>query len=297
MDMPLDEAASAALRAGREHGSLRFEACAIVNAKSGRCCEDCKFCAQSAFHSTGISEYPLKTPEEIFAEALRAKENGASRFGIVTSGNRLTRKELAEISIAIKRISGTLGLRVCASLGALSAEELDGLKASGLSRYHHNIESSPSYYPKIVSTHTFQERLSTIKTAKAAGLEVCSGGIIGLGETWEDRLDMAMTLDGLNVDAVPLNFLIPVKGTLMEGAPSIGKEDALRTISLFRLVMPARDIKIIAGRETVFREDQERIFRAGANGIMVGGYLTTGGQSFEEDMVLSEAARSIWTMG
>ncbi len=291
---PFDGLMYEANRVRKELFGDRFEVCSIVNAKSGRCPEDCRFCAQSVRYTTNITEYPLRQTQEIVDSAVQAKEFGAERFGIVTSGNRLSREELCRICECVAAIKERTGLGVCGSLGALDSADLALLKAAGMSRYHHNIETSRAFYPNIVSTHDFEQRITTIKRAKKVGLEICSGGIIGIGESWCDRLDMALTLEELDVDSVPLNFLIPIKGTPLENAPSVTAEDALRTIMLFRAVLKNKSIKIIAGRESVLRDFQGAMFLSGANGMMVGGYLTVGSRRVQDDLELAENIRRIW---
>jgi len=230
-------------------------------------------------------------------EASNAKAHGAHRFCIVTSGNELSSDELAIVADTISEITSKIGIIMDASLGALSYDELLVLKKAGLSRYHHNIETSKNFYPKIVSTHDFEQRVDTIKAAKRAGLEVCSGGIIGLGESWNDRIDMALLLKELDVDSVPINILNPIKGTPLEDADLISAEDALKTIAIFRMLLPGKVIKVAAGRETKFKDRQQDIFRAGANGMLVGGYLTTRGRPVEEDMKLVKEIESVWKSG
>lgn len=283
-----------ASEARRRGVGSRIEVCGIVNAKSGKCGEDCRFCAQSAHHSTEIFEYPLKSAQEIVTAAKAAKENGASRFGIVTSGNRLNDKEVGVIAEAVKLISRDVGIGACASLGALDEKALKELKDSGLTRYHHNLETSRTFYPRIVSTHTYDERVNTVVAAKKAGLEVCSGGIIGLGETWQDRLEMALTLKELDVNAVPLNILVPIKGTPLGNVEPLSAAEALRAIALFRLILSDKDIKVIAGRETVLKDSHFLMYMAGANGMMVGGYLTVGGRGVDEDKLLLKEIRELW---
>lgn len=290
----LEDLVAVASEARRNGVGDRLEVCGIVNAKSGKCPEDCRFCAQSAHHGTQIPEYPLKSAGEIVAAAKAAKKNGASRFGIVTSGNRLDDEEIGVIVEAVKSIARDVGIGVCASLGALDKKTLKTLKEAGLTRYHHNLETSRTFYPRIVSTHTYDERVNTIIAAKQAGLEICSGGIIGLGETWQDRLEMALTLRELNVDAVPLNMLVPIKGTPLGDLEQLSAVEALRAISLFRLVLNDKDIKIIAGRETVLRDSHILMYMAGANGMMVGGYLTVGGRSVDDDKLLMKEIRELW---
>lgn len=272
----------------------KLELCSIINAKSGLCGEDCKFCAQSRRHKAKALVYSLKSVEEIVKQAKKAKEIGAEKFGIVTSGNRLTSRELEKITRAIKEIRDKIGLKVCASLGALRIEELKKLKSAGLSRYHHNIETSPRFYSKIVTTHSFKERIDTIKQAKRAGLEVCSGGIIGMGETLQDRIDMACILKKLNVDSVPINFLVPMKGTPLESLKPISCKDAIRTLAIFRIILKDKVIKIAAGRETILKDFQGLGFTSGANGMLIGGYLTIKGRELALDQKLVKEIKNLW---
>jgi biotin synthase len=233
--------------------------------------------------------------KEIVKAAQRAKNIGAEKFGIVTSGNRLTDRELSTVAQAISEIKDKIDIVVCASLGAMEKSQLQLLKEAGLSRYHHNIETSRRFYPHIVSTHTFDERINTINSAKQVGLEVCSGGIIGMGETWQDRIDMAYTLKKLGVDSVPLNILIPIKGTPLESVSPISADDAIRTICIFRIVLKDKIIKIAAGREATFKDSQLDVFIAGANGMLIGGYLTVRGANLDADYVLIEEIKRVWT--
>jgi len=291
---PLPQLLSLADSARRNSIGRRLELCSILNAKSGLCGEDCKFCAQSARHSCKVSTYPLKDKSEILRAAERAKELGAERFGIVTSGNRLTPEELDVIADAISEIDSDIDVSVCASLGALSKDELKKLKDAGLSRYHHNIETSPHFYPQIVSTHSFKERTDTIKAAKGLDLEVCSGGIIGMGEDWQDRIDMAILLKELDVDSVPINILAPIKGTPLESINTISCADAVRAICIFRLILKDKTIKLAAGRETVLKDFQALGFMAGANGMLIGGYLTVKGRDVDEDHKLIKEVEKLW---
>ena len=271
-----------------------IELCNILNAKSGRCREDCKFCAQSSRHATGLVPYPLLKKEEILKAARRAKDIGAERFDIVTSGNRLTKEELRIVADVVAEITGRLGIKMCASLGALKKEDLQLLKEAGLTRYHHNLETSPSYFPKIVTTHTFQDRVKTIRAAKSVGFEVCSGGIIGMGETVADRIELALWLKKLNVDSVPINILVPIKGTRLEDQGGISCEEAVRTIALFRVILKDKIIKIAAGRESLLKDFQALAFMAGANGMLIVGYLTIKGRRVEEDRQLVREVERLW---
>lgn len=273
----------------------KIELCSITNAKSGRCGEDCRFCAQSIYYNTKISVYPLKSKDELIAEAKRAKEIGAERFSIVTSGKGLGRQEVEKIAEVITTIKEKIGLSSCASLGILDTKSLVFLKDAGLNRYHHNIETSRQFYPNIVTTHTFDDRIKTIRVARKAGLEVCSGGIIGLGESEEDRISMALTLKELDVDSIPINILIPLKGTPLENIKTISIAEILRTIAIFRLIIGNRTIRIAAGRESVLKDFQGLAFMAGANGMMIGGYLTVRGRSPQDDLAMAEEIKKVWS--
>ncbi|MDD5439540.1 MAG: biotin synthase BioB [Candidatus Omnitrophica bacterium] len=295
LSMPLAELVALADNVRAGHGAVKVDLCTIMNAKSGLCAEDCKFCAQSCRYRTGVETYPLKTVDEIIGAALHAREIGAERFGIVTSGNRLSGDELKRIADAVSLIQGRVRIKVCASLGKLGLEELGILKKAGLSRYHHNIETSPSYFPAITTTHTFKDRLDTIRAAQAVGLEVCSGGIIGLGESWADRIEMAMSLRDLGITSVPVNILVPIRGTPLGSGAPVQAADAIRTIALFRIILEGITIKVAAGRESVLKDFQAMAFMAGANGMLIGGYLTIQGRSVEEDRTLAREIEKAWT--
>ncbi len=294
INRPLTELLATADKVRRLHKKTNMDLCSIINAKSGRCPEDCKFCAQSSHHHTNVETYSLKSKNEMIEAASQAKANGAKRFGIVTSGNRLKSNELDIIAEAISCIRNDIGMDVCASLGALTRDELKTLKRAGLIRYHHNIETSRRFYPKIATTHTFDERMRTIEAAKETGLQVCSGGIIGMGEDWQDRIDMATTLRDLGVDSIPINLLVPIKGTPLETVKTISCNDAIRTIAIFRIILKDKTIKIAAGRESVLKDFQAMGFMAGANGMLIGGYLTVRGRDIESDQNLAREIENLW---
>ncbi len=230
----------------------------------------------------------------MFKAARRAKDIGAQRFDIVTSGNRLNQDELRVITDTISDITDKIGIKMCASLGSLKEKELSLLKDAGLTRYHHNLETSRNYFNRVVSTHTFQDRINTIRLAKKVGLQVCSGGIIGMGETLDDRIQMALTLKELDVDSVPINILVPIKGTRFENKPLLSCSEAIRTIALFRIILREKIIKIAAGRESVLKDFQALAFLAGANGMLIGGYLTIKGREPEEDLQMVEEVKLLW---
>ena len=294
LNVPLDELIPQANKTRKKFIGDKMDLCSIVNAKSGRCSENCKFCAQSLKHNTGVPSYPLLDNEKILQSAIKAKEIGAERFGIVTSGRKPAGKDVDRIARAINDVRKKTGLSVCASLGSMEKDTLRLLKDAGLSRYHHNIETSRGYYKNVVSTHTFEERLKTIENVKNTGLEACSGGILGMGEGWKDRFDMARTLKNMDVDSVPVNFLIPIKGTPFESLQSISPYDAIRAICMFRLILKNKSIKIAAGRETILKDFQALGFLSGANGMLIGGYLTVKGRSVEEDHLLIKEIKKLW---
>jgi len=259
--------------------------CAIVNAKSGACSEDCSYCAQSAKASTGVEVYPLLEESKIIEKALEANNAGVRRFCIVTSGRKVSNNELRKMGGMVRELRRT-GLLPCATLGLLNKEELSYLRECGLVRYHHNLETSESFFPEICSTHTYQDKLKTIEAALSAGLSVCSGGIFGIGETWQDRVDMAFALRALDVDSVPINFLIPVKGTPLGEHPVLTPFEALKIISLYRFILPGKQIRVCGGRVQAIEEFNCLVFMAGADAVLTGNYLTTTGRTFDDDLRL-----------
>lgn len=262
----------------------RVDFCAIINARSGKCPENCKFCAQSASYHTGVKEYPLLEENALVEAARRAKEAGAVRFSIVTSGrNQGNPHEFEQILRALTRIRKEVGIEICCSLGLLTKRNAERLKAIGVTRYHSNIETAPSHFPDICQTHSYEDKMSTIENAKEAGIRVCSGGILGLGETPEQRVEMAFELKRLGVDSVPLNILNPIKGTPFEHNKPLSPLEILRAFAVFRFVLPRALIRTAGGREVNLRDLQVLALSGGLNGIMVGNYLTTGGRAPEED--------------
>ncbi|MCX7793715.1 MAG: biotin synthase BioB [Thermodesulfovibrionales bacterium] len=262
--------------------------CAIINAKSGACPEDCSFCAQSARHKTGIDTYPLVKKDVVIAKAKEAKDNGVRRFCVVISGKKAARDDLIKIGDMIEGIR-KLGLIPCATLGLLERDELRFLKDHGLERYHHNLETSERFFPNICSTHTYKDKLRTIEAAKSTGLSVCSGGIFGMGEDWEDRIDMAIALRELGVDSIPINFLIPIKGTPLDSEGMLPPLEALKIVGLYRFLIPDKEIRLCGGRAQVLGEFNSMIFLAGADSMLTGNYLTTTGRTYSDDIKLVEA--------
>jgi biotin synthase len=283
-----------ALRTKLANRGRQFSLCSIINAKSGQCSEDCSFCVQSAHFRTGAPVYPLLSKEKVLAAAWTAKNSGAGHFSLVTSGRGLGGRDLEQVAGIIEAIRQEVGIAVCASLGILGPQDFAMLKEAGMSRYHHNLETSESFFPRIVTTHTFAERVDTILTAKAAGIEVCAGGIFGLGETEDDRLSMALTLRSLEVDSLPINILIPLPGTPLADHPPLSVPAILRSIALYRLLLPGIPIRLAAGRETALQDFLSSAFMAGADGMMIGGYLTEKGRLPEMDLCFVRMIRELW---
>jgi len=257
--------------------------CGITNAKSGKCSEDCKFCAQSSHYPTDVDSYPLKPAKQILAEAGQAKKDGAEFFGIVTSGKRVkAQREWADIFKAVAGMN-KIGIRPCASLGILDEAKARELAAAGLFRYHHNLETARSYFKNICTTHDYEENVETIRAAKKAGLSVCAGALIGLGEGVTHRIELAETLRKLDVDSVPINILNPIKGTPLDHLQPLAPMEILMTIAVFRFMLPSKDIKLCGGKEKNLRQLLPLGIIAGANSLMTGNYLTTTGRDSKLD--------------
>ena len=262
--------------------------CSIINAKSGRCAEDCAFCAQSAHHVTDAPVYPLVQEEALLESARAAESSGSACFGIITSGTTVNGTELEEILGALRRIRKETGILPSCSLGIIDAETAGKLKEAGMDTYHHNLETAESFFPAICTTHPYRDDVDTVRAVKSVGLKVCSGGIFGLGESAAQRVEMAFTLKELDVDSVPINFLNPVQGTRLEGAANISAMECLKTIAIFRMILPGKRITVCGGREKNLGDLQSWIFFAGANGTMIGNYLTTQGRNIEVDQKMFE---------
>ncbi len=258
--------------------------CTIVNAKSGRCSEDCAFCAQSAHYKTDIPVYPLMDQKELIDRGQWASDTPINRYSLVTSGKALNKKDVDKVCSVFSKLKDK-NIKLCASLGTLKKDDLKKLKQSGVDRYHHNLETSKSFFPNICTTHSYEERIETVKTAKSLGFSVCCGGILGLGEETHHILELAFTLKELSVDSIPLNFLTPIKGTPLENLEPLSPLKILKIISFFRYFFPEKEIIICGGRKNLKRA-MPFIFMAGASGIMTGDYLTTKGFSLEEDLEL-----------
>ena len=270
------------------HEERRGFTCGIINAKSGRCSEDCAFCAQSRYHSTGTPVYPMLSPEKIYAHACRLAEHGVTRMGIVTSGAGPSERDLDMLCETARTIRDHVDIQLCASLGVLTADMAARLGQAGFESYHHNLETARSHYPAICSTHGYDLRCATVREAKKSGLRVCSGGLFGIGESWEQRIELAATLQELRVDCVPVNYLMPVAGTRMGSCQPPAVWEALAIIALFRLMLPSSSIVLCGGRGATLGEWDRLALHAGADGFMVGDYLTEKGSPFQRDMLLLE---------
>ena len=292
--LPLAELMARALATKVAQRGEAFSLCSIINAKSGKCSEDCSFCVQSGHYETDAPVYPLQDETAVLEAAAEAKRIGAQHFSIVTSGRGLVGKDLERVIDLVARIREKVGIKVCASLGILSRQDLERLRDAGMTRYHHNLETSKEFFEQVVSTHTFAQRVATIVAAQDAGLEVCAGGIFGLGESEDDRISMAMTLRDLKVDSVPINVLIPLPGTPLAETEPLPVAEILRAIALYRLIFPEIPIRLAAGRETALSDFLSSALLAGADGMMIGGYLTQRGRLPEDDHHLVAEIKRIW---
>ena len=294
---PVDDLAAAADAVRATLGDGTVDACSIVNAKAGSCAEDCGFCAQSAHFDTGIETHGFLDPEEILAAAKRAEADGAQRFGIVVAEKGVSKEkrpeEWADVLRAVRLVRDETDIEIDASLGLLTQEEANILADEGLNHYNHNIETSPRYFDEIVSTHTFEDRLKTLRRAKNAGMDLCAGVILGMGETPADRVDAALELRTVGVSSLPVNILNPVAGTPLGDRESaaISKTDLIKTIAVYRLLHPTARVRLTGGREVNLATDEQHWpFEAGADGLLTGDYLTTGGQDAATDIEVIERA-------
>lgn len=262
-----------------------FDICTIINAKSGRCSENCKYCAQSSFYNTNAESYSLLDTEEIVKQAKYNDDRGVLRYSLVTAGKRLTDDELGQAVESIKVVKEKTNIEVCISMGLLNEEQYKKLKEAGVTRVHNNLETSKSNFINVCTTHSFEDKVKAINAAKSAGLGVCSGGIMGLGETMEDRIDMAISLRNLGVKSVPVNMLNPIKGTPFENNKILTNNDMRKIVAIFRFILPDASIRLAGGRGLL--EDKGRAcFLSGANAAISGDMLTTSGISIETDLAM-----------
>ena len=282
LEAPLAEVQSAAGEVQRAFCGKHVDLCTILNGRSGKCSEDCKYCAQAACHHTGVEEYPFLPVEEILENAQANQRAGVNRFAIVTSGRALQGREFDMAVAAYEKMRDTLAIDLCASHGIISREQFRRLRKAGVTSYHHNIETSRRFFKNICTTHTYEDRIRTIRLAQEEGLCVCSGGIIGMGENWQDRLDMAFELQALGIKSIPINALMPIPGTPLEKQKPLASEEILRTIAIFRLINPTANIRLAAGRK-LLPENGATAFLHGASASITGNMLTTSGTTIKED--------------
>jgi len=288
-DLDLEELVSIAEKITYENFRQKeIEVCSIISAKTGKCSENCKYCSQSIHNHADIVCHPLLEIEEVRQAALRAKENGASRFCIVTSGRSESGEDFKKILEMIKAVSSIDGIHCCASLGLLNEEQIKQIKKAGVERFNHNINTSKNYHDKICTSHNFEDRVNTVKLLKKHGIEACTGVILGMGETREDRAEMALSLAELNPETVPVNILNPIKGTALEGYENkITEEEFIRAVCIFRIAMPKAILRYAGGRKTRLSIETQKLgLRAGINGMLSGDYLTTGGVELSQDREL-----------
>lgn len=284
-DEPLEDLCGAANEIRKQVCSNQFDICTIINGKSGRCSENCKFCSQSSHHHADVAQYPLLPAGKMIADAKSNYEQGVLRYSIVTSGKRLSDTELDAMCDAVKQIREQVGISICISFGLLNEIQYKRLKDAGVTRVHNNLETSRRNFPNICTTHTFDDKISAIQAAQSAGLTVCSGGIMGLGETWEDRIDMALTLRELGIKSVPINMLNPIPGTPFEKNEKLTNEDMRRIVAVYRFLLPSASIRLAGGRG-LLPDKGEACFLSGANAAISGDMLTTAGISMGTDKML-----------
>ena len=281
---PLNELTKSADEIRRRLAGNGFDICTIINGKCGRCSEDCKYCAQSAHYHTACAEsYPLLSTEKLVEGAKHNEKQGVLRYSIVTSGKRLSDDEVAKLCESIREIKKQCSIEVCVSLGLLDEKQFKKLADAGCSRVHCNLESSADFFPEICTTHTYEEKIETLKAAKRAGMSICSGGIMGLGETMEDRIDMVMTARSLGVKSIPVNILNPIKGTPFENNIPLTNDEACRCVAVFRFIIPDGSIRLAGGRGLV-GDKGRACFESGANAAISGDMLTTAGITVDTDM-------------
>ena len=266
----------------RIHGD-RFDLCSIVNARSGKCSENCRFCAQSSRYQTGVESYDLLLSDEIMEQGLENDRYGVGRYSLVTAGRDVTDDDIEVFSSMYRELGDRTELSLCASMGFLTKEKAQKLYDSGVRRYHCNLETCRSYFPEVCTSHTYEQKVETIRIARETGMDVCSGGIIGMGESLEQRIELAFELRDLEVESIPINILTPIPGTPFEALEPLSLSEVLTVIALFRFINPTAVVRLAGGRAQL-GEQQFRCFLAGANGAIVGNYLTTAGNKIPDDL-------------
>lgn len=282
----VDELCDAAGEICRHFCGNRIDTCSIINARSGRCGEDCKWCAQSARFHTGVEEYQSASLADTLALARYNDSRGIRRFSLVTSGRKVDNRDMEHFCEIYRHLGRETGLQLCASMGLIDEEAMKMLREAGVTRYHCNLEAAPSFFPSLCSTHTTADKIATLRLAKRMGMTVCSGGIIGMGETMEQRVELAMTLREIDVDSVPINILVPIPGTPMQDMPPISEDEIMRTVAMFRFVLPGKFLRFAGGRARLSDAAERRILTGGMNGVIMGDMLTTIGNRIDEDREL-----------
>lgn len=261
----------------------RVDSCSIVNARSGMCGEDCKWCAQASRHNSGCATYNIIDNDEVITAAKQNMQQGIRRLSLVTSGRSVSDKDLPAFIDIYRQLAEKTDLYLCASMGLLKAPQMKLLYEAGVRRYHCNLETCEEFFPTLCTTHTPAQKKDTIRAAREAGMQVCSGGIIGMGETMTHRIDLALELRELGVDSVPVNILNPIKGTPLENTPLISEDEVIRTMAIFRFILPDKTIRFAGGRARMSAQSNERMLTGGINGILMGDMLTSIGNSVAED--------------
>ena len=286
VDVPLDDLTDAANEIRESFCGNRFDACSIINVKSGRCSENCKFCAQSNHYNTGIDIYPLLSYEELKEKTLAIYNAGFKRISYVASGRKVTEKEFDQLSKLIDDLNQeTEDIKICVSLGLLRKDQIAALNDAGVDRIHNNLESSRNYFKEICTTHSYDEKLDTIRLIDDEDVMICSGGIFGMGESFEDRIDLALQLREMNVKSIPINVLNPIKGTPVENNEILSNDEVCRLIAIFRFINPDAYIRMAGGR-ALLGDNGRKAFQSGANAAILGNMLTTLGVELEEDFKL-----------
>lgn len=283
LKVPLENLSLAADEIRKHFCGDKFDMCTIINGKSGRCSEDCKYCAQSAYYKTAVKTYPLLNTNLILQEAQYNYAKGVDRYAVVTSGKKLSDEEVEKLAKSLQEVKHKCGIKLCVSGGLLNEEQFKKLNGIGVERIHNNLETSREHFPDVCTTHTFDEKIEAIKAAQRAGMTVCSGGIIGIGETMEDRIDMALELRELEIDSVPINRLNPIPGTPFEHNEPITDDEMRRIVAIYRFILPTLFIRLAGGRG-LFADKGRACLQSGANAVISGDMLTTSGISIDTDI-------------
>jgi len=290
LDLPSACLREAAAKVHRHFSSRKFDSCSIINARSGLCSENCKWCAQSRHYATGCDTYSMVDHDECIEAARLNKEHGIGRFSLVASGRSVSGTAMDNMCLMLSDIKNKIGISTCASMGLLGMDDMKKLYDAGVRRYHCNLETAPSFFPSLCSTHTYDDKLRTIEYAHRLGMEVCSGGIIGMGESRRQRAEFALALRAARPVSIPINILSPIAGTPLADTPLISEDEVIDTVAIFRLTHPRTALRFAGGRKRLSHEAQLECLKVGINGAIVGDMLTTIGNSVAEDRALTQEA-------